>query len=294
MENGEELELCESLKKLYDESESRIKAEAFVCRAYINKISFDTINEKVNAQLNAVKTSIYEVNPNFRENSKNYDQIRELISETLANYKDTLVELGKFYDGKIEQLILRKVELEASLVGSLINKEHLHRKIDRRINQKKNDELKKSVNENIESALQEIRAKKEEQAPVDPNMIFKIIDGQDVANEVEVKNTLNLAFAENRKRDNENSIEKIEKEISLINNEIKRLNEQKRKTIYEAMEVGDRAISKNIKKPKVFKSITRFFSSRFNTAKIVETTIVEPLQNRIENFRRNELSNIIG
>lgn len=294
MENDLELEICENLKKLYDESESRIKAEAFVCRAYVNKVSFDTINEKVNAQMNAVKTSIYDVNPNFKENSKNYDQIRMLITETIATYKDTLVELGKFYDGKIEQLILRKVELEASLVGSLINEEHLHRKIERRIKQKKDDELKKSVNENIASALEKIRFKKEEQSPVDPNMIFKIMDGQDVISEVDTKNSLNLAFAENHKKDNEQSIEKIEKEISLINSEIERLNEQKRRTIFEAMEVGEKAISKNIKKPKVFKSITRFFSSRFNTAKIVETTIVEPLQNRIENFRRNELSNIIG
>jgi len=294
LENEDEFEICDSLKKLYDESEGRIKAEAFVYRAYINKISFDTINEKVNSQMNAVKTSIYDLNPNFKENSKNYYQIKVLMTETVANYRDTLMELGKFYDGKIEQLILRKVELEAALVGSLINEEYIHIKLDKTTKQKENDEVKNSVNENISSALAKIRYKKEEQEPVDPNMIFKIIDGQDVMNEVEVKNSLNLVYVENTQKNNKESIEKIEKEISLINNEIERLNNQKKQTIYEAMEVGGKSMSKNIRKPKVFKSITRFFSSRFNTAKIIETTIIEPLQNRIENFRRNELSNIIG
>lgn len=294
MEDEKELEICESLKILYEESESRIKADAFVCRAYVNKISLDTINDKVNSQMNSVKTSIYELNHNFNENSKNYGQVKELITETLVSYKDTLVELGKFYDEKIEQLILRKVELEASLVGAFINKEYLRRKIDRRRKQKSEDYLKNSVNENLSSALEKIKQKKEEQKPVDPNEIFKVMDGQDIMNEVDLKNSINLTYAENSKKNNEQSIEKIEKEISLINGEIERLNEQKRKAIYEAIEVGEKAISKNIKKPKVFKSITRFFSSRFNTAKIVETSILRPLQARIENYRRNELSNIIG
>ena len=185
MENVEEVEICEALKKLYDESEDRVKSDAFVCRAYINKVSLDTINEKVNAQMNAVKTGIYEINHNFKESSKNYEQVRELVSETLANYKDTLIELSNFYDGKIEQLILRKVELEASLVGSLLNDEYLYRKINRRINQKENDEVKNSVKDNVKFFIDKIKSKKQEQVQVDPTEIYKTMDAQDVIDEVD-------------------------------------------------------------------------------------------------------------
>lgn len=294
MENIEEVEICKALKKLYDESEDIVKSDAFVCRAYINKISLDTINEKVNAQMNAVKTGIYEINHNFKESSKNYEQVRELVSETLANYKDTLIELSDFYDGKIEQLILRKVELEASLVGSLLNDEYLYRKINRRIYQKENDEVRNSVKDNVKFFIDKIKSKKQEQVQVDPTEIYKTMDAQDVIDEVDEKNSASLITAKVNKKENLDSISRIEKEITLVNSEIERLNEQKRKAIYDAMEIGDRSIAKNIRKPRVFKKITRFFISRFNTAKIVEATILDPLNLRIESFRNNELSNMRG
>ncbi len=290
----DEIKICENLKKLYDESEDRVKADALVCRAYINKVSFDTINDKVNAQMNAVKVGIYEVNPKFKETSKDYDEIRDKVSGILANYKDTLIELGNFYDQKIEQLILRKVELEASLLGSLLNEEYLYRKINRRINQKENDEVQNTVKNKVKFFLDKIKAKKEESAPVDTNLIFKAMDAQDVIDEVEAKNSVSLIMAENNKKENQESIFKIEKEISLINSEIERLNEQKKRAIFEAMEVGGRSIAKNIRKPKVFKKITKFFICRFNTARMVEATILDPLNLRIESFRSNELSNMIG
>lgn len=294
MENIEEVEICKALKKLYDESEDIVKSDAFVCRAYINKISLDTINEKVNAQMNAVKTGIYEINHNFKESSKNYEQVRELVSETLANYKDTLIELSDFYDGKIEQLILRKVELEASLVGSLLNDEYLYRKINRRIYQKENDEVRNSVKDNVKFFIDKIKSKKQEQVQVDPTEIYKTMDAQDVIDEVDEKNSASLITAKVNKKENLDSISRIEKEITLVNSEIERLNEQKRKAIYDAMEIGDRSIAKNIRKPRVFKKITRIFISRFNTAKIVEATILDPLNLRIESFRNNELSNMRG
>ena len=120
------------------------------------------------------------------------------------------------------------------------------------------------------------------------------MDAQDVIDEVEAKNSVSLIMAENNKKENQESIFKIEKEISLINSEIERLNEQKKRAIFEAMEVGGRSIAKNIRKPKVFKKITKFFICRFNTARMVEATILDPLNLRIESFRSNELSNMIG
>ena len=44
----------------------------------------------------------------------------------------------------------------------------------------------------------------------------------------------------------------------------------------------------------MFKKITRFFVSRFNTAKVVQNTIIEPLNQRIESFKNNELSSMKG
>ena len=60
------------------------------------------------------------------------------------------------------------------------------------------------------------------------------------------------------------------------------------------MEVGDKAMVSTLKKPRVIKKITRFFVSRFNTAKVVESSIIMPLNERIENFKTNELSSIKG
>lgn len=89
-------------------------------------------------------------------------------------------------------------------------------------------------------------------------------------------------------------MEKAEKEIALIDSEISKLNERKIKSIYDAMEVGGNQLTTNIKKPKVFKKITRFFVSRFNTAKVVQTNIIDPLNLRIESFRNNELVDMKG
>ena len=199
MENHDEYKICESLKKLYEESEGRVKTNALVYRAYINKVSFDSINEKVTSQINAINAGIYEVNPNFKETSKNYEPIQKLISETIENYKKALIELSDFYNGKIEQLILRRVELEASLVGALLNEEYLYKKINEKTKQKENDEVKSSVKENVKNILEKIKIKKQDNSPIDTNILFKAVDAQDVIKEVEVKNSENLINAENSK-----------------------------------------------------------------------------------------------
>ena len=86
MEGLTDQEICKSLKKLYDESEARVKAEAMVRRAYTDKISSETISEKVTAQMNAIKIGIYDINPRFKEGSKNYYTTKQLVSQTLAYY----------------------------------------------------------------------------------------------------------------------------------------------------------------------------------------------------------------
>ena len=287
-------DVCVKLKTLYDESENRITTNAIVSRAYIDKTSTDTIKNKVNAQMNSIKAGIYGINPKFKEGSKNYDTTKQLVTETIAAYEQALYELCEFYDGKIEQLILRKVELEAKLVGLFLNEEYLRSRIIQKNAQKDNDKVKKSVKEGIKQALEKLKNKKFLNNELDPLEISKLLDQQDVAIEIEQKLEGNVEKTENEKKDNLMNIEKTEKEIAMITAEIERINDRKKQSIYDAMEVGDKSVSIGIRKPRVIKKITKFFVSKFNTAKIVESSIIDPLKLRIENFRTNELASMKG
>lgn len=294
MEYENAQEKCEKLKKLYDESEGKIKTEAMVRYAFINKTSQETVNDKVNAQMNSIMVGIHEINPKFKEGSKNYDATKKRVTEILAEYEQTLIELSEFYDGKIEQLILRKVELEANLVGCILNEEYLKQRIIKKNKQKDNDLVKRSVKDNIKIAIEKIKNQRENNQKIDPMDISKLLDQQDVVIELDQKLSDRIEKSVKDEKDNKDFIKKIEKEISMINSEIDRINGRKKDSIYEAMEVGSRAITTNIRRPRVFNKITRFFVSRFNTAKIIETTIIKPLVIRIENFRNNELAGMKG
>ncbi|MBR3614256.1 MAG: hypothetical protein IKL55_03665 [Clostridia bacterium] len=287
-------EICINLKKLYDETESKIRTNAMVSRAFIDKISTNVINDKVNAQLNSIKTGIYNINPKFKDGAKNYEQTKKLVSETLVAYESALLELSEFYDGKIEQLILRKVELESELIGSILNEEYFRQKLIRNNQQKENDKVKLSVKDSIKAALERLKNKKTAQTSIDPLEISKLMDKQDVVCELDQKLSSKIEKTESDQKANVEYISKVEKEISLVNSEIERINERKQKSIYDAMEVGDKAMTTTLKRPRVIKRITTFFASRFNTAKVVENTIITPLNIRIENFKANELSSMKG
>lgn len=294
MEELNEQEICQNLEKFYNESENRVKTNAIMRRAYISRVSEDTINQKVNAQMNAIKTSIFEINPKFKEGSKNYDTTKELVTESIANYEQALNELSEFYDGKIEQLILRKIELEASLIGSILNEEYLYEKVVRKTKQKENDEVKKNVKYSIKNMIDKFINKKQNNKEIDTKNLINLIDAKDVESEIDEKLGKRIEKSVEDKKNNKEFIEKIEKEISLVDNEISKLNERKIKSIFDAMEVGDNQLTTTIKRPRVFKKITRFFASRFNTAKVVKSSIIDPLNLRIESFRNNELLNMKG
>ena len=294
MENLTDQEICLNLKRLYNETESSVKANAIVSRAYMEKTSVETINEKVNAQMNSIKAAIYGINPKFKEGSKNYDATKKLVAESLAAYEAALIDLSKFYDGKIEQLILRKVELEANLIGSILNQEYLSEDISDKSFQKDNDKAKVSVSDNIKSVIERFKSKKAANTGISPLEISRLADKLDIVGEIEQQFSNKIEKRESERKENMEFSGKVEKEISMINSEIERINEQKKKSIYDAMEVGDKAMVSTLKKPRVIKKITRFFVSRFNTAKVVESSIIMPLNERIENFKTNELSSIKG
>lgn len=292
--NLSDQEICIKLKKLYDENENRIRTNAMVNRAYIEKVSSSSINDKVNSQLNSIQAGIYNINPKFKDGSKNYDSTKKLVTETLTAYESALLELSEFYDGKIEQLILRKVELETELICSLLNEEYLRQKLARKNSEKEHDKVKVSVKDSIKAAIERFRNRKSSNNAIDPMEISKLMDKQDLVCELDQKLTNNVEKTEADQKVNVEHIQDVEKEISLVTSEIERINERKQKSIYDAMEVGDKQIATTFRRPRVIKKITTFFASRFNTARVVETTIITPLNERIENFRVNELSNMKG
>ncbi len=295
MENLTDQEICVNLKRLYNETESQVKANAMVSRAFIDKVSSDTINEKVNSQMNSIKSSIYNINPRFKEGSKNYDMTKKLVTETLAAYEQALVELSQFYDGKIEQLILRKVELESSLIGTILNDEYLRQELASANDKKENDKVKMSVKDSIKAVLERFKNKKSEKAEtINPIEISKLMDQQDVVCEMEQHFSNKIEKRQSDRTNNDELSKKVEKEIALINSEIERINDRKKQSIFDAMEVGSKEIAPVIRRPRVIKKITTFFASRFNTAKVVENTIINPLNSRIESFKANELSSMKG
>ena len=287
-------EIAILLNKIYVESEEKIKKEAILNRVYTEKISEETISEKVNAQMNAIKIGISEINSKFKEGSKNYESTKNAILDTMSNYKQALIELSEFYDGKIEQLILRKVELEASLIGAIINEEFLFEIHEKRVKQKESDKVKDTIKNGIRKVLEKISKKKCLNTQVDTRMITELQDGKDI--EMELAENIDNNIEKNLKErsNNKEIIEKIEKEIRLTNDEIKRINERKKQALFDAMEIGNKYISTEIRKPKMFKKITRFFVSKFNTSKVIFSSIIEPLNLRIESFKKNELANMKG
>ena len=294
MEELTEDKITVNLYDLYTKTEDRIKSNAIVSMAYIDKVSADTISKKVDNQLASIKYAIYQINSKFSENSKNFSSTKEEITKTLSNYEQALKELSEFYDGKIEQLILKKVELEAGLIGSILNDKYLSNKILKKNTQKANDKTKNSLKENIKLAIERIKNRKNAKNQVDIMAVSKLMDSQDVAREIEEKNSNRIEKTIEEKKKNKEYIANTEKEISLITKEIERLNTQKEKAIYDAMESQEKNLSNNIRKPKIFNKITRFFVSKFNTAKVVQNTIINPLNIKIDNFRINELANMKG
>lgn len=282
-----------TLKNVYVKTNEEITLDALVNRALTEKITSETINQKVNSQMNAISVGIRNINPKFTEKSKNYDITKAAILDSLTNYEAALVELSQFYDTKIEQLILRKVELESHLLGSVIRDQYLYKKENKRQEQKENDKVKKKISNTFRSMVEKLTARKQENIS-DTNLIFEAMDVEDIKLGIDKQLNDHVAKTQLEEKENKQKIQKIEREIKAINSEIERINERKKANLLNAMEVGDKWIATNIKRPKTFTKITRFFSSRFNTPKLINRTIIEPLNRRINEFVNNELANVKG
>ena len=255
---GEQLDSFE-LKKFYDSTTNNIQTSALVNRALADKISTETINQKVNNQYNSIYFSMNRINPKFNETSKKYGAIKKDILDVLTDYEVALTEYSDYYDLKLEELILKKVELESNLIGKLFRDELLKKEENSNIKLKEKDNLKMTFSE---------KAK---------DITFK------------VSSQKNIIKVKKKNKSNQNEIEIIESEIKKVANQINEINEKKRLGLENAMETKEKWIMTTLKKPSLWAKTKRFFANRFNTEKVISNTVINPLKLRITEFRDNEL-----
>ena len=282
------------LDKIWKQNSENIQMEAIVNRALTDKISTETINTKENSKLNSISFEIKNINPNYNENSKNYDSTKADILDALTNYETALIELSDFYDEKIEQLILRKVELDTRKLGLLMKDEVLLEKTEKKVDEKEN--ITSKVSKGVKRIVEKINFKNQnkEKEYIDVSLYNKVQDIADIKQEVNQKMENRVQKAKEDSSKNSNQIQEIDKEIRNIDLEIKKVNERKQQNLMNAMEMGDKWIAVNLKRPKAFTKIKRFFMSKFNTTKLIHKNVITPLNNLVKEFRETELANVKG
>lgn len=280
--------MISGFKDFFENTNQEIKKEAILERALSDKITNEVINQKVNAQINSINFGIKKINSRFSKKSKNYDIVEEQISQIIGKYEGALRQLGEFYDQKIEQLILRKMELQTNIVGSLVKQQYLLNSKKVKNNGKQNDKTKNLLKLGIKKAIEKIKQKKQKNN-IDVAEINKLKDNKEIEKEhiTKIENTIDRL---NEKiKENKEWIEKSNKESYLISIEIKKINERKKQAILDAMETEEKWMITKIKKPKTFERITRFFSSRINTPKVIKKTLLDPFDEKIDLFIESEL-----
>ena len=285
----EEKNISFDFKEFVEQTNCEIKNEAILERAFSDKITIETINDKVNSEINSINYGIKKINSKFTQKSKNYNLVKEQIEASMEKYENSLKQLGEFYDGKIEQLIIRKFELQTNLVGKIITYQYLIDRINEKNNAKKESKIKTILTTGIKKAIEKIKEIKKKEI-VDVSVINKLKDKQEIENEQNLKLEDSIEKIEENIKLIKENIEKIEKEVYLITDEIKKINERKKDALYNAMENNDKWLSTKVKKPKTFERITKFFASRINAPKVIKKSLIDPLNERIEYFIENELA----
>ena len=282
------------LNKVWNQNSENIQLEAVINRALADKISTETINTKVNSKLNAISVEIRNINPKYGEGSKNYADTKADILDALTNYESALMELSNFYDEKIEQLILKKVELETQKLGFLIRDEVLIQKTEKKEEEKQ--KLSSGVIKGVKGLSEKISYKNnnKEKEYIDVSLYNKVQDVQDVKVEVNNKMENRVKNAKEAFSQNNKKIQDIDLQIKKIENEINKLNDKKAQSLMQAMEMGDKWIAVNIKRPKMFTKVKRFFMSKFNTTKQIHKNIIVPLNDLVKEFRETELASVKG
>lgn len=283
------MEKSKEFREFIKQADEKARIEAILERAFSDKITTETINQKVNAQVNSINFGIKKINSRFTEKSKNYDIVKEQILDSMTRYEEALKQMGEFYDEKIEQLVIRKMELQTNLIGSIARQQYLIKKKNIKNSVKDNDKIKNILALGIKKAIDKIKEKKQKNT-IDITEINKLKDKEEIEKEHAIKIKNSIQITDEEIKANKNYMEKINKEIYLISIEIKKLNERKKEALFNAIETEDRWMITKIKKPRTFERITRFFSSRINTPKVIKKNLIDPLNERINYFVENELS----
>ena len=172
-----------ALRRFFDTTTNNIEVSALVNRALADKISTETINKKVNNQLNSIYAQMSRINPKFNESSKNYKTIKQDILDVLTDYELALTELSDYYDVQLEELILKKVELEANLVGKVFREENLKKLENNKIKFKDNDTLKSGFAEKTQNILDQMAANRQSNNSIDLTNIRRLQDLSELENE---------------------------------------------------------------------------------------------------------------
>ncbi len=275
--------IATALKNQYEEAKREITLSAILNSVYAKKIADETIRTKVSNQLNAIETSIDRINPKFKEKSKNYDKVKQEMLALLNGYEANLVQLSQMCNKEIQEAILEKVELESKLLMAWIRKEYLYQKDQKEASPKTQNVILHGINR----VMEKLKKKAKEKKQLDVNLINRIQDGKQVEKEIKE----NLQFSKEYK-EHQIYIRKLQKEIKLLTKKINDLNEQKTSRILDAMETGDKMLSTQIRRPHTIKRITKFFTNRFNTYHVIQKNVLEPMHQRIDEFKVNELKKV--
>ena len=270
------------LENEYKHLRDQIILSAKINRVYAYKLSAEIINTKITNQINSTKYSINKINPKFFEKHKNYKKVSDELELILESFEEVLKQLCDEYDNKIEECILEKIKLESDLLMCILAKNNLYVQEDKKID-------KKRIINGISNTVEKIKSKMKKSEQLDISLINRLQDGQEIENEL-----YNINNQSEEYKSKERQIRKLEKEIKKINKKISNLNEEKKERVFAAMETQNTSISTEIKKPRTFKSIKKFFVNRFNTYNVIMKKVIEPIKQRIDEFKVNELKKIDG
>lgn len=285
-----ELDISIAYKTFLTNISSIVENEACIHRAIIEKTTVDTINEKVKNQRNSLNLSIKKLNSRFNKNKK-YKEIQEKLEESLKKYEQVLNDIANFYDLKIEQLILNKVELQAHLVGKIFREEFYLQEEEKSKKAKQNDNLLNSLSNGIKSAISKIKTKKEENE-IDITMISKLKDKEELEKEQKENIKNSLEKNQNDIQGNRDEIIKLENEILSIQKEINRINQNKKDTLMNFFESSNKSLIIKNDKSRVLGTIKRFIFGKLNTYKYICDTIITPFNNQINDYIENELKDM--
>ena len=280
-----------SLMNYYEDSKEKVKRSAMEGRHEIIEETKDGINLRVNDELILIKKEVSQIDSKFNEEDKNYSKIKDMISKVMVDYETSLKKVTDYYDKKIEELILKKVEIEAALIMANISVEYFNDKEVIRNYQKENDKAKKSISDTIGNFVSKISKNKNEKKSMDPYEMRMFMDSQDVVSEIDVTNNENYDEIIRLENGNKTNIENYKKEIAKISEEIVKLKQEKIEKLTSAFEKTDSL--EEIKHQNIFQKVVRFFETRFNRVSSVEKYVIIPLKHRIEEYNKNELSIIL-